>query len=197
MDSFERSYIDSYLDESAIATRTFADADAGKQIVAAFADVVATALANGHKLMIAGNGGSAADAQHIAAEIVGRYAYDRPALPALALTVDTSILTAVGNDYGYVDVFSRQVLALGQSGDVFLGISTSGKSPNIVEALKSARTKGVVTLGFVGAAEGPMDSLCDHILHAPSFTTAVVQQIHITAAHLICGLVECRLYPRG
>jgi len=164
-----------------------------------FADVITTALTTGKKLMIAGNGGSAGDSQHIAGEFLSRLFFDHAPLPAIALTTDTSVLTAVGNDYGYEHVFERQVLGLGQPGDVFLGISTSGTSKNVVRALEAARSKGIITLGFTGENPGPMGTLCNHVLCAPSRKTSVIQQIHIVAAHIVCGLVEKRIFggPAG
>jgi D-sedoheptulose 7-phosphate isomerase len=154
------------------------------------ADVIASALREGHKLLIAGNGGSAGDAQHIAAEIVGRYKQDRPAYAAIALTTDTSALTAIGNDYGFEQVFARQVEGLGRRGDVLLAITTSGRSPNILAALKTARQHGLVTIGFTGSKGASMAAFCDHLLVAPSEDTAVIQQIHLTFAHGICEVIE-------
>jgi D-sedoheptulose 7-phosphate isomerase len=154
------------------------------------AGVIAAGLRGGHKLLIAGNGGSAADAQHIAAEIVGRYKKDRPAYAAIALTTDTSALTAIGNDYGFEHVFSRQVEGLGKRGDVLLVLTTSGRSPNILEALKTARQQGLVTIGFTGAKGKTLAASCDHLLVAPSEDTAVIQQIHIAFAHGICEVIE-------
>ena len=161
--------------------------------VLAIADRIARALKDGGKVLFAGNGGSAADAQHIAAEFVGRFTVDRAPLSAIALTTDTSILTAVGNDYGFDQVFARQVRALGRKGDVFVGISTSGHSPNILAALKAARELGIVTVGFTGAKGTAMPPHCDLALVVPSEETALIQQVHITAAHAICGLVEREL----
>jgi D-sedoheptulose 7-phosphate isomerase len=160
------------------------------------AGAIANALRGGNKLLIAGNGGSAADAQHIAAEIVGRYKKDRPAYAAIALTTDTSALTAIGNDYGFEQVFARQVEGLGRRGDVLLVLSTSGRSPNILSALKAARRQGLVTIGFTGNKGTALGALCDHILVAPSDDTAVIQQIHLTFAHGICEVVEQTL-PHG
>lgn len=160
--------------------------DAARKI----ASVIAAALRAGHKLLIAGNGGSAADAQHIAAEIVGRYKKDRPAYAAIALTTDTSALTAIGNDYGFEQVFSRQVEGLGRRGDVLLAMTTSGRSPNILSALKAARQLGIVTIGFTGAKGTALGAACDHLLVAPSDDTAVIQQIHMAFAHGICEVVE-------
>jgi D-sedoheptulose 7-phosphate isomerase len=157
------------------------------------ADTILASLSNGGKVLLCGNGGSAADAQHIAAELVGRYEAERAALAAIALTTDTSALTAIGNDYGFDHVFERQVLALGKKGDVLIAISTSGKSPNILRALEAAKKLGLVTVGFGGAKDGPMASHCDLMLRAPSEKTPIIQQLHITAAHAICGLIERRL----
>ena len=154
------------------------------------AETIASALRAGHKLLIAGNGGSAADAQHIAAEIVGRYKKDRPAYAAIALTTDTSALTAIGNDYGFEHVFSRQVEALGRRGDVLLAMTTSGRSPNILASLKAARNQGLVTIGFTGAKGTALGASCDHLLVAPSDDTAVIQQIHMAFAHGICEVIE-------
>jgi D-sedoheptulose 7-phosphate isomerase len=166
--------------------------------IQAIADVITAAFRAGHKLLIAGNGGSAADAQHIAGEFLSRLNFDRNPLPAIALTVDTSVLTAVGNDYGFERVFERQVRGLGQPGDVFIAISTSGRSPNVVAALKAAREGGLTTVGFTGtAANGTMQPLCDHCLAAPSAETPQIQQIHIVAAHAICGLVERDLFSKA
>ena len=147
------------------------------------------------KLLIAGNGGSAADAQHIAGEFLSRLNFDRNPLPAIALTTDSSVLTAIGNDYGFERTFERQVRGLGKTGDVFIAISTSGRSPNVVAALKAARECGLITVGFTGmASDGAMQPLCDYCLAAPSPETPLIQQIHIVAAHAICGLVELNLF---
>jgi D-sedoheptulose 7-phosphate isomerase len=148
----------------------------------------------GSKLLVAGNGGSAADAQHIAAEFVSRFNFDRPGLPALALTTDTSILTAVGNDYGYDQLFRRQIEANGVHGDVFLGISTSGNSPNILLALESARLKGITTFGLTGKSGGKMRDLCDYCLCVPSQDTPRVQEAHILIGHTLCAMVELALF---
>lgn len=148
------------------------------------------ALRSGGKILIAGNGGSAADAQHIAAEIVGRYKKERAGWPAIALTTDTSALTAISNDYGFEQVFARQVQALGRRGDVFIGMTTSGTSANILAALKTARAQGLVTVGFTGAKGTSLATHCDHVLVAPTDDTPVVQQIHLTAGHAICDAVE-------
>jgi D-sedoheptulose 7-phosphate isomerase len=151
-------------------------------------------LQNGGKLLLAGNGGSAADAQHIAGEFVSRFAFDRPGLPALALTTDTSILTAIGNDYGYEKLFARQVQAHGQKGDVFIGYSTSGQSPNVLLALKEARLRGLICIGLTGNRGGPMRALCDHLLEVPSSDTPKIQEGHLVLGHILCGLVENAIF---
>lgn len=166
-----------------------------RAVILAIADTITAAFRAGRKLLIAGNGGSAADAQHIAGEFLSRLNFDRNPLPAIALTTDSSVLTAIGNDYGFERAFERQVRGLGQKGDVFIAISTSGRSPNIVAALQAAREAGLTTIGFTGtAANGAMQPLCDHCLAAPSPETPQIQQIHIVAAHAICGLVEENLF---
>src|SRR4051812_18498600 len=154
------------------------------------ASAIVTALRAGNKVLLIGNGGSAADAQHIAAEIVGRYKQDRPGYAALALTTDTSALTSIANDYGFEQVFARQLEGLGQRGDVLLALSTSGKSPNILAALRLGRERGLVTVGFTGTKGENLRALCDHLLVAPSDDTPVVQQIHLAVAHGICDEVE-------
>jgi D-sedoheptulose 7-phosphate isomerase len=154
------------------------------------ANVIASALRSGNKLLLAGNGGSAADAQHVAAEIVGRYKKDRPAYAAIALTTDTSVLTAIGNDYGFEQIFARQVEGLGRRGDVLLALTTSGRSPNILAALKTARQQELVTVGFTGAKGTTLAASCDHLLVAPSDDTAVIQQIYMAFAHGICDVIE-------
>lgn len=167
-----------------------------RAVIYAIAEVIACAFRNGAKLLIAGNGGSAADAQHIAGEFLSRLNFDRNPLPAIALTTDTSVLTAIGNDYGFERAFERQVRGLGRPGDILLAISTSGRSPNILMALKAAREIGLITIGFTGEGPRDMSADCDHCLVAPSGETPLIQQIHIVAAHAICGLVERDLFGR-
>lgn len=152
------------------------------------------AYRGGNKVLLAGNGGSAADAQHIAGELVGRFAFDRPPLSAIALTVDTSVLTVVGNDYGYERIFERQIASHGRAGDVLIAISTSGCSPNILRALAEARRNGLVCVGFTGLKGGEMPGLCDACLRIPSDETAKIQEGHIVCAHIICGLIERALF---
>lgn len=156
----------------------------------AIARAVADALRAGNKLLLIGNGGSAADAQHIAAEIVGRYKQERPGWAAIALTTDTSALTAIANDYGFEQVFARQVQGLARRGDVLFALTTSGRSPNILAALKTARDMGVTTVGFTGAKGESMRASCDQLFVAPTDDTPVVQQIHMMAMHAICDAVE-------
>jgi D-sedoheptulose 7-phosphate isomerase len=176
--------------EKACGSREFAMA------MVAIADTITASLKRGGRLYLAGNGGSAGDAQHIAGEFLSRLNYDRAPLPAIALTTDSSVLTAIGNDYGYEGVFERQIRGLARTGDVFVAISTSGRSPNIINALSAARAMGTTTVGFTGRAGGKMTELCDLVLHAPSDSTPLIQQIHITSAHAICGLVEQALFPQ-
>ena len=167
-----------------------------RSTILAIADCLTASFRNGGKLLIAGNGGSAADAQHIAGEFLSRLRFDRNPLPAIALTTDTSVLTAVGNDYGYEKVFERQVRGLGRAGDIFIGISTSGRSPNVLAALEAARKLGMTTIAFTGTAPGAnaMHAHSDIVLAAPTDDTPLIQQIHITAAHAICEVVERELF---
>ena len=151
----------------------------------------------GKKTLLAGNGGSAADAQHIAAELVGRYGFDRAAIASLALTTDTSNLTAIGNDYGYVKVFSRQLEAMAQEGDLFIGISTSGNSLNVINAFKSAKAKGVTTVALVGRDGGEMAKLADISLIVPSNETPRIQESHILIGHILCDIIEQELFGEG
>lgn len=193
MDSKETAYAREHLADSLTALQA-ASADADfLTVLGRIADAMAKTLGAGGKILLCGNGGSAADAQHIAAELLSRFETDRAPWPAIALTTDSSVVTAIGNDYGYDHVFERQVRGLGQKGDVLIAISTSGRSPNVIRALDAARERGVVAIGFTGAKGAEMESRCDVLLRAPSGKTAVIQQIHITAAHIICGLVERRL----
>jgi D-sedoheptulose 7-phosphate isomerase len=150
-----------------------------------------------NKTILAGNGGSAADAQHIAAELVGRYGFDRASLPSLALTTDTSSLTAIGNDYGYDKVFSRQLEGMGQSGDLFIGISTSGNSLNIINAFESAKKKDITTVALVGKDGGKMSKLADIAIIIPSDSTPRIQESHILIGHIICDIIEKEIFANG
>ncbi|ABS63512.1 phosphoheptose isomerase [Parvibaculum lavamentivorans DS-1] len=170
--------------------------ETAKKLEQDFAGLVAAcseAVAGGGKLLFFGNGGSAADAQHIAAELSVRFIKDRPAIAAIALTTDTSVLTAAANDMGYERVFERQIEALGRRGDLAIGFSTSGKSRNVVLALEAARKQGLVTAAFAGAEANLMEGLADHILCVPSKTTARIQEMHITLGHMLCGALEEQL----
>jgi D-sedoheptulose 7-phosphate isomerase len=155
---------------------------------------MAVCLAKGGKLLLCGNGGSAADAQHLAAEFVNRFVLERPPLPALALTTDTSILTAIGNDYDFEQIFLKQVQAFGLQGDVLVGISTSGNSPNVLRAMKWANESGLVTVGLLGRNGGTILSQCAHALLVECEETALVQEVHITIGHLLCRLVDYFLF---
>lgn len=153
-------------------------------------------LKAGGKILLAGNGGSAADAQHIAGELVSRFAFDRPGLASVALTTDTSIMTAIGNDYGYEKLFERQIQALGKAGDIFIAYSTSGNSPNIVAALKEAKKLGLVCVGLTGNRNGAMDTLCDYLFAVPSSDTPKIQEGHLIIGHTLCGIIEETIFGR-
>ena len=152
------------------------------------------AVKQGKKILFVGNGGSAADSQHLAAELVSRLRYDRPGLAAIALTTDTSTLTAIGNDYAFDNIFSRQVESIGQAGDILIGISTSGKSTNILRALETARAKKMITIGFTGMHAPLMSERCDFVLNIPSKETPKIQECHIMLGHIICALIEDTLF---
>lgn len=193
----DQSFVTDYLGQSVAALQAYAADPAQVALLHAMAEVITASMRAGGKLLLAGNGGSAGDSQHVAAEFTGRMLYDRDPLPALALTTDTSALTAIGNDYGFELAFERQVRALGRPGDVLLGISTSGNSANVLLAMDAARDRGMATLGFAGAGGGKMLERADMLLRAPSEWTPVIQQIHITAAHILCSLVERAMFPRA
>ncbi len=161
------------------------------------AELITKAMRAGNKILLAGNGGSAADAQHIATELMVRFYLDRAPLPALALATDATAATAIGNDLGFEQLFARQVLALGQAGDVFLGLSTSGRSPNILAAFKAARARRMTTIGFTGANGGAMADLCDVFVRVPSEKTPLIQQVHLAAGHIVCEIVEEALASSG
>ncbi len=190
---FER--LETYVAEGDALREAFFSAQ-GEEVVR-LAHVLAGALARGGKILLCGNGGSAADAQHLAAEFVNRFLIDRRPLPALALTTDTSILTAVGNDFGFDLVFAKQVQALGREGDVLLGLSTSGNSPNVVAALEAGRALGMITIGLTGEGGGAMRGLCDYLLAVPSRRTPLIQEIHITVGHLLCLVTDEILFGEG
>ena len=160
----------------------------------AIANACIESLKSGRKILLAGNGGSAADAQHIAGEFVSRFAFNRPGLPAIALTTDTSILTAIGNDYGYEALFSRQVQAHGHEGDIFISYSTSGNSNNILRALEEARSKRLICVGMTGKNGGLMNEMCDFLVKVPSTKTPKIQEGHAVLGHILCGLVENAIF---
>lgn len=189
-----RSYIKAQIQETRQLMSYMLDDAALLARIEAAAEACIVALSNGRKVLLAGNGGSAADAQHIAGEFVSRFAFDRPGLPAIALTTDTSILTAIGNDYGYDKLFARQVQAHGHKGDVFVAYSTSGKSPNVIAALEEAKSRDLVCIGMTGNRGGPMMELCDHYLDVPSADTPKIQEGHAVLGHILCGLVERALF---
>jgi len=162
-------------------------------LLSEIAKVLHEAFSHGHKLLIFGNGGSAADSQHIAAEFVSKFNFDRQALPAIALTTDTSILTSISNDYDFSRVFARQIEAIGRPGDVALGISTSGNSLNVIEAMRTAAEKGLKTIGFTGLDGGHLQEDVEYCFRVPSNSTPRIQEVHITVAHALCGLLETRL----
>jgi len=188
------NYIAAQISEAQRVMSAMLDDIALQSCVEAAAQACIASLKQGGKILLAGNGGSAADAQHIAGEFVSRFAFDRPGLPAIALTTDTSILTAIGNDYGYEKLFARQVQAHGNKGDVFIGYSTSGKSPNILRAFEEARARGLVCIGLTGNRGGPMRELCDFLLEVPSSDTPKIQEGHLVLGHILCGLVENAMF---
>ena len=185
--------IDQFVSESLRVKAAFFEEN--KEAVARTAETIAHGLRTGKKTLFFGNGGSAADSQHLAAEMVGRFGPDRSALAGIALTTDTSILTAVGNDYGYEKIFSRQIEALGQAGDTAIGISTSGNSPSVLVALDAARVKGMFTVGFTGETGGKMVGRAEVLFRVPSRVTARIQETHILLGHIICELVDRELFP--
>ena len=181
--------------EAAACTYAALAADAALHTnLEAVVELVVQALGQGNKLLFAGNGGSAADCQHMAGEFVSRFMFDRSPLPAVALTTDSSILTAIGNDYGYEQVFSRQVRGLARAGDVLFAYSTSGNSPNIVTALEVAQELQVATVGLTGAREGRMNQYCDHLMQMPSTCVPRIQEGHLLMGHTICEMVEERIF---
>lgn len=190
MDTGQAARITQYLEASrdilsaALADREFLDA------VARAAESTIAAIRTGGKVLIAGNGGSAADAQHLATELVVRFYRDRAPLPAMAMATDSSALTAIGNDLGFEQLFARQIDAFGQAGDVFWGLSTSGRSPNMLTACKAARARRMTVVGFTGESGGSMHDLCDILVRVPSKETPLIQQVHMAVGHVLCDLVE-------
>ena len=171
------------------------DSNVHEQILKA-SEICTKSLKQNGKIMFCGNGGSAADSQHLSAELVSKLSYDRPALNAMALTTDTSALTAIGNDYGYLYSFSRQVEAIGNAGDVLIGISTSGKSKNVIEAIKSAKNKKILTIGFLGKEGKDIGDLVDYQINIPSIETPKIQEGHISVGHILCGIIEDNFFGK-
>lgn len=186
--------IKKHIEESIETKRQIVSNDSLLNDVKRASDLLISAYQAGKKTLLAGNGGSAADAQHIAGEFVSKFYFDRPGIPSIALTTDTSILTAIGNDYGFERLFARQVEAQGVEGDVFIGISTSGNSKNILAALEACKRKGIKTIGFTGEKKCMMDELCDVVIKVPSPSTPRIQESHIMIGHILCALVEEALF---
>lgn len=187
-----RRMLREYAEDGARLRQAFFDANT--EIVIDAALRMAVAIAKGNKILLCGNGGSAGDAQHLAGEFVNRFLMDRPPLPAIALTTDTSTITAIGNDFGFEQIFEKQVQALGQPGDILVGISTSGNSPNVARALRAARDKGLFTIGLTGRGGGTMAPLCDILIDVQHKHTPLVQEIHITVGHMLCALTDHFLF---
>ncbi len=188
------NYIKNYIKNSILAKEQILSNADLLSLIEKTANLIAEAYNSGKKVLTAGNGGSAGDAQHIAAELVSKFMLDRPALNAIALTTNSSVLTAVGNDYSAEYIFSRQIQAYGNSGDIFIAISTSGNSLNIINAIKEAKKKGLVVIGLIGSKKSKMDNLCDILLRVPSEQTPIIQESHIMMGHIICALVEKELF---
>lgn len=187
METIRQGFFQSAEAKMALGERDF-------EVIKETADLMVEALKTGHKVLLMGNGGSAADAQHLAAELVSKFYMEREGLPAIALNTNTSIITAVGNDYGYEHVFERQVEALAQPGDIVVGISTSGNSPNVLKAVEKARSMGCLTIGMTGSEGGLLLHAVDLCFKAPSDDTPRIQEVHITAGHIICELVERTIF---
>ncbi|TWO21877.1 D-sedoheptulose 7-phosphate isomerase [Campylobacter hyointestinalis] len=190
-------YIKSHFEDSIQVKNQILQDKALIELIQKVALITTNAYKNGFKTMLAGNGESAADAQHIAGEFVSRFYFDRPGIPSIALTTDTSILTAIGNDYGYDRLFARQVQAQGVKGDIFIGISTSGNSTNIIEAIKVCKEKEIISVGLTGQSGGKMADLCDYCIKVPSNCTPRIQESHIVIGHIICAIVEEEIFGKG
>ena len=189
MDNIMKEYIVEKITESQVMISAMLDDQILLSQVHLSAKACIDCFQNSGKLLLAGNGGSAADSQHIAGELVSRFEFDRPGLSAIALTTDTSILTAIGNDYGYDNLFSRQIQAHGKKGDVFIGYSTSGQSKNILNGFKEARSQGLICIGVTGNKGGVIHELCDNVLAVPASDTPNIQEGHLVLGHILCGLI--------
>jgi D-sedoheptulose 7-phosphate isomerase len=194
METEMRQYIQDEVLKTQSTLERIASDEGITDLVEQIAKRCSAALRAGKKILFAGNGGSAADAQHLTGELVSRLNFDRPGLAAFALTTDTSVLTAIGNDYGYERLFARQLNAVGAAGDVFFGISTSGRSPNILRALEEGRRKNLITVGLTGQISTDMQPLCDYCIAVPSTETPKIQEGHIILGHIICGLIEREMF---
>ena len=187
-------YIIKIFQESCQTTESFINDNLMR--VVAVVDAVTAALKAGNKILLFGNGGSAADAQHLAGEFVNRFIIERPPLPAIALTTDTSVITSIGNDYDFSEIFSKQIRAIGQKGDIAWGMSTSGTSANVVKAMETAKKIGMVTIGLTGRDGGEIAKIVDHALIVSSTSTPRIQEVHITVGHAICEMVDFKLFQR-
>ncbi len=187
-------YIIKIFRESAEVKEVFVNENLNR--IVAVVGAVTDALKAGHKILLFGNGGSAADAQHLAAEFVNRFVIERPPLPAIALTTDTSVITSIGNDYDFAEIFSKQIRAIGQKGDIAWGMTTSGASLNVVKGLEAAKKIGMVTIGLTGRDGGDVVKIADYALNVSSTSTPRIQEVHITVGHVICEMVDFRLFQR-
>ena len=194
MDSLILEFIKKQIEDSFRVKQSILQNEEIIQLILDVSKETIDAYKAGNKTILAGNGGRAADAQHIAGEFVSRFYFDRPGLPSLALSTDTSVITAIGNDYGYEKVFARQIQANGKSGDIFIAISTSGNSANILEALKESKKNGIITVGLTGQSGGLMKELCDYCICVPSEETPRIQEAHILIEHIICSIVEEEIF---
>jgi D-sedoheptulose 7-phosphate isomerase len=187
-------YIIKIFRESGQVKEAFVNENLNRSV--AVVEAVITALKAGNKILLFGNGGSAADAQHLAAEFVNRFVIERPPLPAIALTTDTSVITSIGNDYDFAEIFSKQIRAIGQKGDIAWGMTTSGASLNVVKGLEAAKKIGMVTIGLTGRDGGDVAKIADYALNVSSTSTPRIQEVHITVGHVICEMVDFRLFQR-
>ncbi len=192
-----KNYIKEQIKQSFLTKQAIYENEALLDVITDVARACVNVYKKSKKTILAGNGGSAADAQHIAAELVGRYGFDRPSIPSLSLTTDTSNLTAIGNDYGYDQVFSRQLEGMGVEGDLFIGISTSGNSQNVINAFEVAKKKGITTVALVGRDGGKMAQMADYAIVVPSEATPRIQESHILIGHIICDIIEKELFGEG
>jgi D-sedoheptulose 7-phosphate isomerase len=182
--------IKEYFQDSVKVKEAFFNSDEQNNNILKIAETCTEAILGGKKILICGNGGSASDAQHFAGEIVGRFLKERPGYACVCLNTDTSVMTAIANDYGYEEVFSRQVEGIGQTGDVFIGISTSGNSKNVISAIEKCKNKGMFSIGLLGGTGGKVADMCDLSLIVPSKTTSFIQETHITVVHILCKIIE-------